>query len=267
MTYDSTYAPDVYNVAVKVLSKKFLFGTAVTKFRLTKFLSGDIVLSQGGVIRKKYISNDMPVNHTIVLKNSFLEFIRKTKNFIKLFWFVDCVYYGVRSDFEFDFNYTKVDSMHYVEALLVAAYNPNLTKEYILPSVEKSGLKNLTGLKEIPKITPILPNLNSSKSNETDFDGVDEELKNWIINLNATKKFNASDSKNYCINSSVVPINPDNSYGFFRTNLVVKCKSYFSLFFIYYLKICPIFMFIHYSNCFKIFSLLKNLILFLYHLK
>ena len=187
------------------------------KLKVTKYLVGDILLSQGNFTRKKYVSNEMTVNHTILLKDSYVNYV-KAKNFIRVFWFVDCIYYGPKFNFEFDFNYTKTDKMHFVEAILIASSVSNLIKKNDEYSIEyKNNKTNLIGQ---PNVTSS-NNMNVTKENISIIeDGIDEELKIWLNNYNLS--VSKSKPYGYCINSSIVPQIPKYTYGFFRTNLTVK---------------------------------------------
>ncbi|KAK6643029.1 hypothetical protein RUM43_004532 [Polyplax serrata] len=223
VTYDINTPPDVYNVSVKV-ERPFIFikttvGSASVAFNVMKYIHGDIILKQGNFTRSKYISNNMPVNHTIALNKSHLEFLNKTTNFKRIFWFVDCIYYGPQAGFEFDFNYTKIDSKHYVEALLVAANMPKEENLSISVTTVDSAHVPETGNQTNVTMPSVKQNVTSNNTTRTD---IDEKLMNWLVSFNKTQSSNVSGSGGYCLNSSVIPEIPNYTYGFFKTNFTVK---------------------------------------------
>lgn len=59
----------------------------------------------------------------MVLKKSDKNYISKAPSVLS-YWFVDCVYYGVNTDLEFMYNFTKADEDHMIETLVVADFTP-----------------------------------------------------------------------------------------------------------------------------------------------
>lgn len=231
ITYDLTYRPSIVEVTVKVKKEWTIFqpvvGTSTTSFAITEFLEGDLVLTQGNLTRKKYISNELAVHHSISLKESNLEYLNKTKNYIRTFWFVDCVYYGIQNSYDFYFNYTKVDSVHHIEALLVASNILQSSGVYhSLPSDVETIHNNATSGTENGTIINTSSNsTNISSTNATNsYEGISDKLKEWLLNFNKTDSYDSLKSKGYCLNSSVIPLATNYTYGFFKTSVTVKGK-------------------------------------------
>ncbi|KAJ8925122.1 hypothetical protein NQ315_001304 [Exocentrus adspersus] len=131
VTYDAdTYPVGTYivNVVVKrciiVHVVCYEVTSARSYFDITETLNGKMLLLQNNnSIDTEFVSNASTVTHSIQVKETDKEYIDKATT-ILTYWFVDCTYYGISSDFNFTFNYTVPEEEHEVEALVMADFTP-----------------------------------------------------------------------------------------------------------------------------------------------
>lgn len=222
-----------------------------------------MTIKQNNITRRNFVANHPEVEHIIDLKDTDRDFINQNNTQIQVFWFVDCIYYGYTSDLSFKFNYTKIDSEHVVETLIVASQNlePLTTTPQPPPSTTLAPLTTTTTTS--PSITTTVPSSNSTKpstvipltstiSTTTITPTTEKIIKANITNLKSqlnttnilslTKilqelPFNTSfhqDSvmPNVCLNSSLIEIAPNKTYGYFYKKFTVKGKNFLIIIFL-----------------------------------
>ena len=93
-------------------------------FDISETLNGDLLLVQKNETRENdFVGNTSPVMHEISIKESDRDYIKNAPT-VLTYWFIDCTYYGITTDFKFPFNYTTPDEEHFVEALVLADFTP-----------------------------------------------------------------------------------------------------------------------------------------------
>lgn len=148
---------------------------------------------------------------------------------VSIYWFIDCKYFGQTNDLNFLYNFTNPNVSHMLEALVIASYDSLTTT--VLPSTTIS-----------PITTTILSN--KTVQNNT-ISNITKEVTNAIIsNNNFTIKListemvtemplndavnNISDVNNislpYICSNSIIPPDPNKTYGHFTKKIDVRGK-------------------------------------------
>lgn len=86
-------------------------------------LNGRLVTVQRNETRTGFVSVTDPARFSTVLKPSDKNYI-STAPTVLSYWFLDCVYYGITADMQFEFNFTKSDEPHVVETLIIGDFSP-----------------------------------------------------------------------------------------------------------------------------------------------
>lgn len=205
------HKPGEYQVHVLIEEKhKTLFVIPTTtivynstvNYTVSKTLNGELTLSQGNFTRRRFIDSSMSLNNFVMLSSPDFEFINASKNYIQSFWFIDCIYYGHVNGYNYSFNFTKPESKHLVQSLVVAT---NIPMNFSFDGVINANESNHTA------------------GNDTNLDP-DRAFKEWLVTYNKTHvkanyTFNPSET---CLNLSNIPLNEDYSYGLFNANFTVK---------------------------------------------
>ncbi|KAL0278356.1 UNVERIFIED_CONTAM: hypothetical protein PYX00_000193 [Menopon gallinae] len=190
-----------HNTFIIIPTTTIVYNASVN-YTVTRTLNGELTLSQGNFTRRRFVDSSVPLNQSIFLNSPDMEFISTSKNYIQSFWFIDCVYYGHVSGYNYSFNFTQVESKHLIQSLVVATNVPlNFSLDAIL---NVNGTNHTTG-------------------NDTSVDP-DKSFKEWLVTYNKTHvngnfTFSPSDT---CLNITDIPLNEDYSYGLFSTNFTVK---------------------------------------------
>ncbi|XP_076271750.1 uncharacterized protein LOC143203465 [Rhynchophorus ferrugineus] len=90
---------------------------------VTDTLNGKIVTTQSKTERDTFVSVAEPLQNIISLKSADRDLISGAPTVLS-YWFVDCIYYGITTDFRYDHNFTKPNEIHYIEALVMADFTP-----------------------------------------------------------------------------------------------------------------------------------------------
>ncbi|XP_030749282.1 uncharacterized protein LOC115877286 [Sitophilus oryzae] len=130
VTYNTSInLPGLYVTRLDVCVWEFLgiyckpLGSVGITIKITDTLNGKLISSQSDKERDKFISSEDPLQSSVELKESDKNFLSKAPTVLS-YWFVDCIYYGITSDLQFDYNFTKPDEQHVIEALVVADFTP-----------------------------------------------------------------------------------------------------------------------------------------------
>lgn len=130
---------------------------------------------------------------------------------ISIYWFIDCKYFGQTNDLNFLYNFTNPDISHMLEALIIASYDSLTTT--VLPSTIIS-----------PIITTILSN--KTVQNNTISNIIKEEMVTEMPLNDAAN--NISDVNNislpYICSNSIIPPDPNKTYGHFTKKIDVRGK-------------------------------------------
>lgn len=98
---------------------------AVVKFEVSDLLGGELDYIQNNTKRDNdYISTNMPVNHSIALRQSDLDYLKEKASYVTVYWFENCVYIGKSNDFFFVKHYHEPEQNYEIEALIIASFEP-----------------------------------------------------------------------------------------------------------------------------------------------
>lgn len=175
-----------------------------------------------------YVSSASEANVTINMRKGDLDYLMEATT-MSIYWFIDCKYFGQTNDLNFLYNFTNVDSSHIVEALVVASYEPLTTT--VLPST--------TSISPVTTISPntIVPNVNISDATIEDMITtimpnssiiVKPTLPSTVTSIPLSTIMNPNNSVNniylpyICSNSSIIPPDPNKTYGHFAKKIDVR---------------------------------------------
>ncbi|ENN76028.1 hypothetical protein D910_08095 [Dendroctonus ponderosae] len=86
-------------------------------------LNGQLVVAQRNETRAGFVSVTDTVRFNTVLKAADKNYV-STAPTVLSYWFLDCVYYGITTDMQFEFNFTKTDEHHIIETLIMGDFSP-----------------------------------------------------------------------------------------------------------------------------------------------
>ncbi|PNF42397.1 hypothetical protein B7P43_G02554 [Cryptotermes secundus] len=252
-----SYGPGPYEVEV-IVDKSTIFFFPISSqrinFNITALLNGQMSLIQSQHLREtEYVSSGEEVSHRVDLTEADGAFLKHSATSILTYWFVDCIYYGQTPGYVFNFNYTQPGKMHHVEALVVASYEPPITTTTPTTTTTSTTTTpispNTTAVPPSMKTTTtVFPTTRTASSTVTT--AAPGKNNTFEINSNeissAMHMFPVQNSSvmpvpapavnqpnrtlaNYtffvpyvCLNSSIVPPDPNKTYGYFHRRLVVK---------------------------------------------
>ncbi|XP_043479372.1 uncharacterized protein LOC122509402 isoform X2 [Leptopilina heterotoma] len=195
------------------------------EFEVSQLLNGNLSIVQSNKTTEGiYVSSEAEANVKIDIRDGDLEFLKKKATSISTFWFVDCKYFGQTVDFSFKTNFTKVNTTHNIEALIVASFEPPTTPAPItttstttvptpsnttVPSNSTKPISDLTTPKPVTTTTMMTTTTISPNTS--------------TIAPNATQYQFANISFPFvCLNSSIIPPDPKKTYGYFNKEITVK---------------------------------------------
>lgn len=188
------------------------------------------IVQSNKTVEDIYVSSGSEARVKIDVRKGDLEFIKKKATSISTFWFVDCKYFGQTDDFNFKTNFTKVNATYNIEALIVASFEPPTTTTPIptttttvptpsnttVPSNSTTPSSNLTTTTQRPTTTIITTKATTISVNTS------------TIAPNATLHPFANISFPFvCLNSSIIPPDPEKTYGYFNKEVTVKGWFFF----------------------------------------
>ncbi|XP_076756930.1 uncharacterized protein LOC143427022 [Xylocopa sonorina] len=237
--WNLTIAPENYTVGVyevKVIVCEYMLfhcqevTSALIKFYVTQFLNGEIeVLQRNKTSLDTYVSSASEANVTINIRPGDMDYLMKATT-VSIYWFIDCKYFGQTNDLSFLYNFTTPDTSHTIEALVIASHD--LPTTTVPPTTTTS-----------PIITTVQPNV--TVPNITTYNVTVEEVATTTVpSNNATVKamltstvtvapqddaLNTSISTTnnvslpyICSNSSIIPPDPNKTYGHFVKKLDIR---------------------------------------------
>ena len=150
---------------------------------------------------------------------------------ILIYWFIDCKYFGQTNDLSFLYNFTIPDTSHVLEALVVASYDlPTTTvppTTTALP-ITTTAPSNAT----VPNITTV-SNVTTEQMVMTTMSSDNLSIKPMSTStitpapLNDATNISVSNVNNIslpyiCSNSSIIPPDPNKTYGHFVKKIDVR---------------------------------------------
>lgn len=94
-------------------------------FNVTNTLDGQLEYVQNNTKRENdFISTMIPVNTSIEMRQSDLDYLKKKASYITVYWFENCVYIGKSNDFFFVKHYHEPNQEYEIEALVIASFEP-----------------------------------------------------------------------------------------------------------------------------------------------
>ena len=193
---------------------------------LIEFLNGDIkVIQPNKTSIDTYVSSAFEANVTITIRKGDMDYLMKATS-VLIYWFIDCKYFGQTSDLSFLYNFTIPDTSHILEALVVASYDLPTTTTTALPIITTTP-SNAT----VPNIT--ISNITIEQMVTTTISSDNLSIKpvstSTIIPapLNDATNISISNVNNIslpyiCSNSSIIPPDPNKTYGHFIKKIDVR---------------------------------------------
>ncbi|KAK1135494.1 hypothetical protein K0M31_000084 [Melipona bicolor] len=226
------YTIGKYEVEVILYEYKFFWWelTSVrTDFHVTQFLNGDIKVIQLNKtsIIDTYVSSAFEANVTITIRKGDMDYLMKATS-VLIYWFIDCKYFGQTSDFSFLYNFTIPDTSHVLEALVVASYDlPTTTVAPTTTALPTTTTSNAT----VPNIT--ISNVTREQMVTTTISSDNISIKPMSTStitpapLNDATNISISNVNNIslpyiCSNSSIIPPDPNKTYGHFIKKIDVR---------------------------------------------
>lgn len=197
-------------------------------------LNGHINLIQNHVVRPdQFIASKLLLTHQVSLNPPDDIFLKNNATNILTYWFVDCVYYGVSSNYSFNYKYDKPDSEHLVEALVVAGFEPITTPAP--PTTTTTTTKPTTSTTTVTTTTVTTTTV-KPRAEEVNFIPVHESSKHRRkreVNITVASKPAEKNSNSARIGvnmsfpyvcQSKVEVTPDPKkvYGYFSRKMIVK---------------------------------------------
>lgn len=224
-------------------------------------LNGQMNLIQDHNIRtNEFVSNASAVQHQIALSPPDYSYLKDNATSILTYWFIDCTYYGMTTNFTFSYKYDQPGTEHVMEALIVAGFEPittpaptttttttttpkptsttttTTTTTTTKPTTTISTTKAPTTLTTPNPTTVTINNPDSSSVSTADNtihkDKVKREIQNGSSNLiNMNGSIIHVDENNtfpfVCLNQTNIAPDPKKVYGYFSRRMIVKGIYYF----------------------------------------
>ncbi|CAL7941267.1 unnamed protein product [Xylocopa violacea] len=228
------YTVGIYEVEVIVSKYKLFYWEELTsvrtKFYVTQFLNGDIeVLQYNKTSLDTYVSSASEANVTINIRPGDMDYLMKATT-VSIYWFIDCKYFGQTNDLSFVYNFTTPDTSHTIEALVIASHDlptttasPTTTTSPIVTTIQS----NTT----VPNIT--MDNVTVEDMETTTMSSNNATLKAMLTSMatvapqNDALNTSISNMNNIslpyiCSNSSIIPPDPNKTYGHFVKKLDIR---------------------------------------------
>ncbi|XP_051171203.1 uncharacterized protein LOC127288042 isoform X2 [Leptopilina boulardi] len=195
------------------------------EFEVSQLLNGNMTIVQSNkTLEDIYVSSETEANVKIDVRDGDLEFLKKKATSISTFWFVDCKYYGQTDDFNFKTNFTKVNTTHNIEVLIVASFEPPTTPvpptTTMIPTPSHTTVPN-NSTTPASNSSTTTPRPTSTTTIATKATTISPNTS--TIAPNATQYPFANISFPFvCLNSSIIPPDPKKTYGYFNKEVTVK---------------------------------------------
>lgn len=214
------YAPGPYEVQVIVEKVALIVWHICSQrimFNVTELLNGKMNMSQpGNTDISSVVSSSEEVEHNVELSAPDRDYVLSNNRHTLTYWFVDCKYYGHSTDFKFHFNYSQPGMEHDVEALVVSSPDiPVLT----------TTANPITTISSTTTASPVTTDATTIPVNETSNLPVSSTATPVALSItNSTvSPINGSVIAPYvCRNSSIIPPDPNKTYGYFHKHITVK---------------------------------------------
>lgn len=193
---------------------------------ISECLNGNITIKQANkTIAGEYVSSINEAKLTIDMRKGDYDFIIQKATTISTYWFIDCMYYGQTNDFAFVYNFTSPGVTHEIGALLIASYD--------LPTTTTMSTPTTTAV--VPtNVTTVAPNATTANSNRTlvvavtlpiTVTSTKPSIKSTTIAppIDASTIVTTNMSLPYiCSNTSLVPPDPNKTYGYFYKKIHIR---------------------------------------------
>lgn len=199
-------------------------------------------LTQDQSIRQtQFVSNASAVKHEIVLISPDYLYLTNNATSILTYWFVDCIYYGMTSNFIFEYKYGVAESQHVVEALIVAGFEPITTTTSTTSTTSTTTTSTtttttpkpsttVTTTTKAPPTTQLViisnstspPTITNNNNNRVRRDNQENALN--MLSLNGSM-ITLSDNNSFpyvCLNQTNIAPDSKKAYGYFSRSMIVK---------------------------------------------
>ena len=204
----------------------------------------------------EFVSSTVEVSHRVDLTDADHAFLTQHATRVLTYWFVDCIYYGQTPGYIFNFSYTQPGKTHHVEALVIASFEPpttttstSTTSTTPTPSAASPNTTAVTtpSTKTTTSIFPTTSTAATTIATTTPSKNITYEINSNEISsvmqmfpvqnthvmpvvAPAVNKSDGTVVNNtvfvpyVCLNSSIVPPDPNKTYGYFHRRVTVKGK-------------------------------------------
>ncbi|XP_011865339.1 PREDICTED: uncharacterized protein LOC105560657 [Vollenhovia emeryi] len=223
--------PGNYMVEVEVSYLSFSFfwmfdASARVEFEISECLNGNITAKQANkTITGEYISSTNETKLMIDLRQGDYDFVTEKATAISTYWFIDCKFYGQTNDFAFAYNFTSPGVTYELGALVIASYDPPTTTTMLTPTTTAAATN----------ATTVPSNATTANTNGTRVAVATSPMTVTSTARPPTKPTTAAspidattiDISNrslpyICSNSSLIPPDPNKTYGYFSKNIHVR---------------------------------------------
>lgn len=155
------------------------------------------------MIESEYVSSKAVTNMTIMLHEPDRQFVFKNNSHVvNIHWFIDCRYHGQTENFNYVMNFTKPNTTHVVETLVVVSEVPAPVPTTESPTNVTENVTNMT------KKENVVPDQVAKAINYTD--------------LNFLPLANITNGNQSCIDPSSIMSDPNKTYGYFKRQIQVR---------------------------------------------
>ncbi|XP_014233379.1 uncharacterized protein LOC106656757 [Trichogramma pretiosum] len=98
------------------------------QFDVTRLLNGEVAIEQyNKTLTNEFVSSSEEAKLILDLHKGDYEYITKAATSISTYWFIDCHRVNSSNNFRLDYNFTKADTFHTIQALVEASFDPPTT--------------------------------------------------------------------------------------------------------------------------------------------
>ncbi|XP_012271533.1 uncharacterized protein LOC105694949 isoform X2 [Orussus abietinus] len=220
----------IHHVEVTVRSSfviTYEIAKGMSDVRITSMLNGKIMISQPNrTTESRYVSSTSEAKSIVSLHKGDYNYLMTNATSISTFWFVDCKFYGQSENFSFGYNFTIPNTSHTIEALVIASFDPPpLTT--VAPVTTST-----TTIPTSSSMAPPVP-INSTKLNTTSTPNettpatrtTSTTVKPMSSSTPMTNSIPEMGNLSFpyvCLNSSIIPPDPNKTYGYFVRKVDVR---------------------------------------------
>ncbi|XP_046740910.1 uncharacterized protein LOC124408202 [Diprion similis] len=198
-----------------VVEKKFwiawpVFASAMTDYKVTNLLNGNMTLTQANKsINSDYVSSSSPTELRINLRKADYDMVKaKGATSITTSWRINCTFFGPFPNLTFNHHFSELNTTQVIEALVVVSYDPPVTTTTLAPTTV-APLTTTSASNTTTSTTPITTTTTLPSSTSA----VPKVESKMTVNSAALST---------CSNATIIPQDPNNTYGYFTKAVKVR---------------------------------------------